>query len=305
MNKTISFISFGFILAVTTFVGGAYLETKGSGPVQALRKFKQQIFSTDQQSYLGPKFDKFERLVYFPGKVETRCPEQSHKTQVLLLVGQSNAANHAGQRFSSDFGDRIVNYFNGKCYKASSPLLGASGMMGESWVLLSNKMIAQGLADNVVIVTTAIGSTSISKWAKGGELNPMLSDAIDELRKDGFKVTRVVWHQGESDFIPAKTKTEDYKTMFHSVVSTMREHGIEAPIYVSIATFDESYEGWSVNNPTATAQRELPNSGSGIYKGVDTDHLVTFRDRYDGTHFSASGQEKFTNALIDIFRTEK
>jgi hypothetical protein len=74
MNKTkISYIVVGIVLAITAFVLGAYFETKGNGPVQAIRKFKQQIASNNQQSPLAPKFDKFERHVFFPGKVETTC----------------------------------------------------------------------------------------------------------------------------------------------------------------------------------------------------------------------------------------
>lgn len=298
-------VSVAAALLLSAFLGGAWLESSDIGPMPALRAIKRVVLPPSEPAAGAAAVDGFDRLVFFPGKVETACPRHSTGTEVLLLVGQSNAANHAGQRHDSAFGERIVNYFDGKCYRASSPLLGASGTQGESWVLLANKMIAAGLAENVVIVPAAIGASAIDRWAEGGDLNPMIAGVADRLRRDGLRVTRVVWHQGERDFLLGRTDGDAYRRRFGSVVATLRERGVESPIYVSVATAGESYPGWRRDNPIATAQRSLPDRRQGIFAGVDTDSLVSFRDRYDGTHFSASGQEKFTDALIAIFKAER
>ena len=39
-----------------------------------------------------------------------------------------------------------------------------------------------------------------------------------------------------------------------------------------------------------------------VASGVDTDSLVLASDRFDGTHFSASGQEKFADAWVALLR---
>ena len=87
--------------------------------------------------------DEFGRLLSYPGKIEITCPVQGKETAVLLLVGQSNAANYQGQLHQSA-DDRVVNFMNGRCYRAASPLLGADGQKGETWTLLSNKLVNQG-----------------------------------------------------------------------------------------------------------------------------------------------------------------
>lgn len=243
-------------------------------------------------------FDRFGRLIAMRGKKEMTCPPAGERTEVLLTIGQSNAANHAGQRFASKYGARIVNFFAGKCYLAASPLLGASGHMGESWTLLANKMIASGLAEQVVIVPTAIGDTPIARWASG-DLRSMLSEVLGGLQAAGYKPTRVIWHQGESDFV-ARTDPAEYVERFRSVVALLRSHGVNAPIYAAVATRGERYHGWSIDNPLAKVQRHLP----GAEAVVDTDALITDLARYDGVHFSMTGQEQYTDALLKTFREE-
>ena len=100
--------------------------------------------------------DAFHRLTKYPNKTEVSCPKQTERTMVLLISGQSNSANHGGQRYASQYGDKIINYFDGKCYIAKSPLLGATGLEGDSWTLLGNLLIQQGVADQVILAPTGI-----------------------------------------------------------------------------------------------------------------------------------------------------
>jgi hypothetical protein len=83
-------------------------------------------------------------LAALPGKTEIFCPAQDEATAVLLVAGQSNAANSQGQRYQSP-DDRVVNFSEGHCYRAASPLLGADDRNGESWPLLGLKLIRTDL----------------------------------------------------------------------------------------------------------------------------------------------------------------
>jgi len=98
-----------------------------------------------RHDYLLNKFersDELGRIISYPNKVEVGCPKAGDgKTAVLLIIGQSNSGNYAGQRYRSEHGEQVINFFAGRCYLASSPLLGASGIGGESFTLLANKMI--------------------------------------------------------------------------------------------------------------------------------------------------------------------
>lgn len=70
------------------------------------------------------------------GKEEVRCPPIDSKLGVLVTFGQSNSANSAGYLVKSEDVPDVVNFYRGKCYRASSPLLGATNRQGE-WMSLT------------------------------------------------------------------------------------------------------------------------------------------------------------------------
>lgn len=247
---------------------------------------------------LPAAFDPLGRLTSYPGKKEVACPAQDRNTAVLLLIGQSNAANFAEQKHRSAFGDKVLNFFDGRCYVAESPLLGTSGSAGESWTLLGNKLVAAGLFGSVILISAGVSGTPISRWQKGGDLNPMLMSVLGAAR-NRYRITHILWHQGEVDFI-LKTGEDDYRKMFASLVSGIRERGIDAPMFASVAT--RCAPQWSADNPVARAQKTLPSLERQVYSGVDTDDLVTEQDRHDTCHFGATGQEKFAQAWLEAIR---
>ena len=50
------------------------------------------------------------------------------------------------------------------------------------------------------------------------------------------------------------------------------------------------------------AQATLADSRNAVFDGPNTDRDVTPLDRYDGYHFGASGQEKFTGAWMRLLQ---
>ena len=74
-----------------SFAIGLYAGVKRVWPVPQLRL----LLATEGQPLV--RTDKFGRLLSYPGKIEITCPIQDKETAVLLLVGQSNAANYQGQ----------------------------------------------------------------------------------------------------------------------------------------------------------------------------------------------------------------
>jgi len=290
-------------LLATAYLAGAYSYSRDIWPMKQLRLAKKQlqVIDADQlalDASQGPDFDEFYRLIDFPvAKEQVDCPPQGPRTAVLLLIGQSNAANFHGQRHSSAHGKRVVNYFAGRCYVAASPLLGAAGDMGESWTLLGNKLVAAGLADMVILVPAAIGGSQIARWQAAGDLNTMMLTLLSEV-SEKYRVTGVLWHQGEND--RPQTSAYEYRQRFLSLVDSLRSHGVDAPIFVSVATRCRNYSDWYDENPVNSAQRSLTDAAAGIYAGVDTDTLLELNDRYDDCHFSGTGQEKFANAWVEI-----
>ena len=101
-------------------------------------------------------------LADYPDKLEIACPIQDEKTAILLLVGQSNVTNYQGQRHQSA-DDQVVNFVDGRCYRAASPLLGADGQGGETWTLHGNKLVQSGLYRAVILIPAAVGGSSIRR----------------------------------------------------------------------------------------------------------------------------------------------
>jgi Carbohydrate esterase, sialic acid-specific acetylesterase len=253
--------------------------------------------------------DQVGRLESDDQKKAVACPQQTDRTAVLLLIGQSNAGNHAGQRFRSEHGETVVNFFDGRCYVAASPLLGSDGTSGEYWTELGNLLLDRGSFDQVVLAPAAISGAEVSRWAPGGDLNGAMIDTASQLQRRGYRVTHVLWVQGEIDYVKG-TNEKDYRDRFVSLVGSLRSGGVAAPVYVAIATkcLRESNGGTrfhSADNPVARAQLALPDPGANLRSGVNSDALLGDWDRYDDCHFSSSGEQKVARAWADLLSTAR
>jgi Carbohydrate esterase, sialic acid-specific acetylesterase len=272
-----------------SFAIGLYAGVKRVWPVPQLRL----LLATEGQPLV--RTDKFGRLLSYPGKIEITCPIQDEKTAVLLLVGQSNAANYQGQRHQS-VDDRVVNFSDGRCYRAASPLLGADGQEGETWTLLGNKLVQSGLYRTVILIPAAVGGSSVRRWAEGGDLNAMLVAVIREV-KERYTITAVLLDQGATDFALG-TSENRYRSDLKSMIDTVRAQGVHAPFFITRCSVGG--RDWAEDNPIARAQASLADSRDAVFDGPNTDRDITALDRYDGYHFGASGQEKFVGAWIRL-----
>ena len=194
------------VLAMIFFFGFANLFHLDTIPAKAwvreeISKIRQYVIPVKETPKDLSIYEAYQDQIQtkITGKTEVPCPQQTDKTVVLLIIGQSNAGNHAEHKFTSTYKSQIVNYFNGKCFVAASPLVGSSGLGGESWTLLGNLLVAAGAAENVVLVPAAVGGSFISSWRADGNLNRMLVDRLGEVKRK-YSITQILWHQGESDF---------------------------------------------------------------------------------------------------------
>jgi hypothetical protein len=250
----------------------------------------------NQPEALPIAIDSAGRLMRYAGKTEAPCPKQTPRTAVLLIAGQSNAANSAAQRHQTRHPDRVLNFMGGRCYVAASPLLGSNGFAGEYWTLMSDELIETGAFDRVVLAPVAVGGSNIAQWAKGGALNASMIPLVQDLVTH-YRVTHVLWHQGESDFA-LRTDPAQYKEQFLSFVDTLRANAVDADVFVSTAT--RCLPGWSDPNAIQKAQKELVAAQSSFRPGVDTDKLLSPQDRYDDCHMAESGEVKTAKAWAAI-----
>ena len=164
--------------------------------------------------------------------------------------------------------------------------------------MLGTKLIQSGLYRTVILIPAAVGGSAIHRWADGGDLNNMMV-AVIQAAKMRYAITGVLLNQGAADFT-LHTPEDQYRSGLNSLIDTIRAQGVSAPIFITRSS--NGGDGWSEDNPIAKAQASLADSRRAIFDGPNTDHDVTQLDRYDGLHFAASGQEKYTDACIRLFR---
>ena len=293
-NKTMIILAI-IIGMFAAYVFGAFSYSRGLWPIELLLELKKSTIPR-----LQGKYDEFGRLVEYPNKQPVPCLKQTTDTAVLLVMGQSNSANHAQKKFTTQYPGKVVNYFNGRCFAAASPLLGASGEGGEFITPLADQLIENGSYRQVIIIASGIGNTGVFRWQRDGDLNDMLLQVIRPLQND-YAITHVIWHQGEFDYV-YRTSAKNYQQSFHSLVQTLRENAVDAPILISIASQCGPNADWREVNPTTEGQRQLIDHQN-IFLGVDTDTLLSSADRQtDGCHWAESGQLKVADALATAIK---
>ena len=189
----------------------------------------------------------------------------------------------------------MFNYLRGHCYQAVDPLLGTGGDKGNVWTLVATELVEQKRFDAVVLVTIAIGGTSIAQWAPGGRLNEHLMECGHRNRA-GLSFTHVFIAQGETDFLSG-TPPENYFRQFAELITSLRHSGVRAPIFVAIESgyCDTAGTPPKPDNPIAEAQKRIVATQEGVYFGADTDAAINAAsDRYDGCHMSGSGARKLS-----------
>jgi hypothetical protein len=216
---------------------------------------------------------------------------------VLVLIGQSNAANH-GRGIQAAM-QRVYNFnpFDGCCYRAADPLLGATGNEGSPWCSLADSMIAAGFADEILLVPLAVGGAAVAEWAPAGPYHHRLMYSLDRLASLDTVPTHFLWHQGEADALYG-TSAGDYKARLRGLVLAIRERDISAPFYVATASYFATPEGFARQQQVIrAAQTDLPDPDIGLFSGPDTDLIL---DRHDGCHMDAIGLRKHADAWMGV-----
>lgn len=211
-------------------------------------------------------------------------------TAVLLVLGQSNAANSGEKKYTA-YCKQAINFYNGNYYPLADPLKGANGDGGSVWSRLGQILIEKSFADIVIIAPAAIGGTPIQSWKPGGENNHLIQETILSLQSKGLKISHVLWHQGESNHknlnsgISSSDNAQQYKNDFYELVAQLRLLGVDAPVFPAITTYCGPN---GIDTYLEEAQRTLQNDSLGIFNGPNTD-LLGNEFRYDNCHFNETG----------------
>jgi Carbohydrate esterase, sialic acid-specific acetylesterase len=228
----------------------------------------------------------------------------NRKTMIALTFGQSNAGNR-GQIPYTPHNESVLNYYEGKLYRAKDPLLGATGPGGSVWTHLGDLLIDSGLYKKVIFIPIAIGNTDIECWATG-ECFQKLKETLKRLDSQHIKLTHIFWHQGESDNLE-NTPKQKYKASLKIILQTLRNHHQQADFYVSIASYHNEAitKRLGVDPVIRQAQKEFISENKGVIVGPDTDQLIYAIHRYDGVHFSGFGMKAFANLWLKAIKMKR
>lgn len=292
MNKRVRLL-LGLGIMALAYGLGAYSHPRGWWPLSWLRQAQHWLQQKQSDAYA---VDRFGRFADVSKKVQVQCPVQNADTVVVLVAGQSNAANHGEHLTKSRHANRVLNHWNGRCYQASSPLLGATGIEGEYITALADELIDSQQVSTVLIQSVAVTGTPIARWEAGGDLNRELLSNLKDLSAM-YAVTDVIWHQGESDYANL-TSADNYQRSFHSLRQSLVQAGVFAPIWLVGASKCGFDPQWHSANPVAQAHSLLGQSPDNVRLAISTDAVFEAKDRRaDGCHLSQSGQQKLAHAL--------
>jgi Carbohydrate esterase, sialic acid-specific acetylesterase len=208
------------------------------------------------------------------------------RTGVFVILGQSNAANQGAGHYVAKRQVDNFNIYDGQCYLAADPLLGASGDGGNFATRLGDKLIEAGLFDRVILAPIAMGGTTVEQWAEEGMFNRRIPVLIRRLHDAGLAADFILWHQGEGNPGMGDSGGRQYCKNLMEVIGTFRKYGVTAPFFVALATL---CGGPHPNAENIRAGQLLAvNPSAGIYQGPDTDIIGT-EYRWDACHFDETG----------------
>lgn len=219
-------------------------------------------------------------------RIERPCLPDSDRTAVIVLLGQSNAANYGNTRYSAREAVDNFDPASGKCFAAADPLLGADGAGGNFGTRLGDLLIQAGRYDRVIVASFAVEGASLS--ALNNEHAERIDRAMSALQAAKLRPTHFLVQQGEKDAILTTTQ-QQYVSLLHQFVKRFRAAGFDAPFYLSRTTKCDVYAPTNVAAVRA-AQLSAVNDQLNIRPGPDTDLIGNDgRNPHDGCHMNELG----------------
>jgi hypothetical protein len=215
---------------------------------------------------------------------------------VLLVLGQSNAANHGARSAPQP---AIHTFFRGRCFASLEPMPGGSGDGASLWPRVAANLGGKLHGRPLLFAQLAVESTTIADWTSAGPLRDTLGAELQALARAGVAVDAVLWQQGEADAL-AHTSTQAYHQGLAELRRTLAAHGVQAPVVAALSTWCPGSDGRAVR----AAIRDAARSGSGLIAGPDTDALQGAM-RSGGCHFSEAGLDAAAAEWTATLRTLK
>lgn len=242
-----------------------------------------KVYHLDSSRARAPRPADLQYFSDIAGRLERDCP-LGPTTKVLVAFGQSNAANSVDEK-SADTTGHIFNWFAGHCYIAKDPLLGATGDGGNIWIGVATDLLRNHFADDIVIVSLAVGATSVGDWQAGKAAAKHLEKNLQTLSQAQLSVDYFLWVQGERD---TEMEESEYTYLISQVVDQALGRFPSARFGIS----GTSYCFGRSNTQVVSAQTNAAKMNPGTFFLGNTDQFHSATERHDDCHFSSAGARK-------------
>ena len=215
------------------------------------------------------------------------------QTGIYLTYGQSNSTN------SGEFGyfikNEVFQFLLGETFIYEDPSLGVTGVGGSVWGMVGDKLIDNGIHEQVIFSNCGWGGRKIEELKEGHYFEYLIQNYIGLIKKFG-KVDGILFHQGEFDNQPEGIK--NYYNYFSELINNLKKLGVEIPIYLSRVSL--CGEEHPINKKLTDIQNQLISDFDIIKEGPNTDLLSNKLDRLnDNCHFSLEGYDKFSDMWVE------
>jgi hypothetical protein len=203
----------------------------------------------------------------------------------LVVHGQSNAVADQGITLHIGVEGTDLLSWSGA---ALVPADGDDGQGNEHWIGALGAHIGRQLVDYTVldqcyVFSKAAGGMEISWFEPGGSVN--YQTLKDHVAASGVDPTCLVWVQGESDALNG-TSQSAYEASFDNLRSAWMADWPLLKMILVVQTSDPAAAA------DASAVRAAQASRSVVHRNVhlvETDHLTSRSEFYDGTHYTYLG----------------
>lgn len=252
----------------------------------ALRPYKERPYK-DNNNYTADQVFYYTDTTF---KIKKDCPE---KSPVILIIGQSNAANDGRSSIYENKNNLNYNTEDGFCYELSEPVLGATGDNSSITSSIGEKIISN---KTIIFLNRSVGGSSIEEWIKFYSID--LNKNLNKILEKNYLKT-IIWMQGESETVESsKHYFKNFEILQSQIFNNLNVKFEDVNFIMTKSTYcGSSSEIYIAKKDEMDFQRKLIKEK---YKNVKlleiTDNLDS-KYRYDNCHFNSKGIDKISNEL--------
>ena len=294
INKTTGLLIFlsGTVLILIIFLSIKHIKCSQYGDfvLDNLLGINSDCYERKVKGVVNPWVKNLDaRYAYTINKKAVECPKNSI---VILVSGQSNASNFLKSKKRYD--NKHLNYFNGKCYKLSNPVLGAEGEMSSLIPALASKLEK---SKKIIFFTSGRGGMSMSHANhKNMVFINYNKNGLEELEKNNNILKFFIWIQGESDLGNSDNYVKNFEEMFENITKNL-EHRKKINLIIT-----QTSRCYDKDDPLLRNKQKLIsiNRNKSI-SVINTDKLGN-EFRYDKCHYNQKGLEKISFDMSKIIK---